>query len=73
MAKLLETTAINTMNLENRFVHSARAGCPPKEADMIRALCEVCAADYDGVTALFGMPVAHEDHVQRVCYAALSI
>lgn len=25
------------------------AGCPPKEEDMIRALCEACAADYDRV------------------------
>jgi len=27
----------------------------------------------DGVMALFGAPLAHEDHVQRACYAALSI
>src|SRR5210317_439204 len=27
----------------------------------------------DGVMALFGAPVAHEDHAQRSCYAALSI
>ena len=27
----------------------------------------------DGVMALFGAPVAHEDHVQRACYASLSI
>ncbi|MGO8989968.1 MAG: adenylate/guanylate cyclase domain-containing protein [bacterium] len=27
----------------------------------------------DGVVALFGAPVAHEDHAQRACYAALSI
>jgi class 3 adenylate cyclase len=27
----------------------------------------------DGVMALFGVPVAHEDHAQRACYAALSI
>jgi class 3 adenylate cyclase/tetratricopeptide (TPR) repeat protein len=26
----------------------------------------------DGVMALFGAPVAHEDHAQRACYAALS-
>jgi class 3 adenylate cyclase len=26
----------------------------------------------DGVMALFGAPVAHEDHTQRVCHAALS-
>jgi class 3 adenylate cyclase/tetratricopeptide (TPR) repeat protein len=27
----------------------------------------------DGVMALFGAPIAHEDHAQRACYAALSI
>jgi class 3 adenylate cyclase/tetratricopeptide (TPR) repeat protein len=27
----------------------------------------------DGVMALFGAPVAHEDHGQRACYAALAI
>jgi class 3 adenylate cyclase len=27
----------------------------------------------DGIMALFGAPVAHEDHAQRGCYAALSI
>ena len=25
----------------------------------------------DGIMALFGAPIAHEDHVQRACYAAL--
>jgi len=27
----------------------------------------------DGVMALFGAPVAHEDHTQRACYTALSV
>jgi class 3 adenylate cyclase/tetratricopeptide (TPR) repeat protein len=27
----------------------------------------------DGIMALFGAPVAHEDHAQRACHAALSI
>jgi hypothetical protein len=27
----------------------------------------------DGVMALFGAPVSHEDHAQRACYAALCI
>ena len=27
----------------------------------------------DGVMALFGAPIAHEDHAQRACYAALGI
>jgi len=27
----------------------------------------------DGIMALFGAPVSHEDHAQRACYAALSV
>jgi class 3 adenylate cyclase/tetratricopeptide (TPR) repeat protein len=27
----------------------------------------------DGIMALFGAPIAHEDHVQRACYAALQL
>jgi class 3 adenylate cyclase len=27
----------------------------------------------DGIMAIFGAPVSHEDHAQRACYAALSI
>jgi class 3 adenylate cyclase len=27
----------------------------------------------DGIMALFGAPIAHEDHAQRACYAALRL
>ena len=27
----------------------------------------------DGILALFGAPVAHEDHAARACYAALAM
>jgi class 3 adenylate cyclase len=27
----------------------------------------------DGIMALFGTPIAHEDHAQRACYAALHL
>ncbi len=36
---------------EFKHLGNYSGGCPPKEEDMIRALCEVCAADEDRVIA----------------------
>jgi class 3 adenylate cyclase len=33
----------------------------------------VSQASGDGIMALFGAPIAHEDHAVRACYAALAL
>ncbi|MGE0151506.1 MAG: adenylate/guanylate cyclase domain-containing protein [Reyranellaceae bacterium] len=62
------------------------AGLDPEESmarlePAIRAMVEtvrryegtVCQIMGDGILALFGAPVAHEDHAVRACYAALAL
>ena len=36
-------------------------------------VCSVNQHTGDGIMALFGAPMAHEDHAQRACYAALHL
>ena len=54
-------------------VHRIMDGCCRILVDEIHRV-EVTVGEFrgDGVTALFGAPIAHKDHVQRACHAALA-
>jgi len=61
-------------NLDPEEVHQIMDGCFKILMDEIHKYeGTINQFTGDGVMALFGAPVAHEDHAQRACYAALSI
>jgi class 3 adenylate cyclase len=60
--------------LEPEDVHQIMDGCFEVLMDDIhRYEGTINQFTGDGVMALFGAPIAHEDHAQRACHAALSI
>ena len=60
--------------LDPEEVHGIMDGCFHILMDEIHR-CEGTISEFrgDGVMALFGAPIAHEDHAQRACHAALAI
>lgn len=61
-------------NLDPEAVHEIMDGCFRILMDQIhRYEGSINQFRGDGVMALFGAPIAHEDHAQRACYASLSI
>ena len=61
-------------NLDPEEVHQIMDGCFKILMDEIHQYeGTINQFTGDGVMAIFGAPVAHEDHAQRACYAALSV
>jgi class 3 adenylate cyclase/tetratricopeptide (TPR) repeat protein len=61
-------------NLDPEAVHEIMDGCFRLMMDQIhRYEGTINQFRGDGLMALFGAPIAHEDHAQRACHAALSI
>ena len=60
--------------LDSEDVHRIMDGCCRILVDAIHRF-EGTVGEFrgDGVMALFGAPIAHEDHAQRACHAALAI
>ena len=60
--------------LDPEDVHQIMNGCFRILMDEVHK-CEGTVNEFrgDGVMALFGAPIAHEDHAQRACYAALAV
>jgi class 3 adenylate cyclase/tetratricopeptide (TPR) repeat protein len=61
-------------NLDPEEVHQVMDGCFKILMDEIHQYeGTINQFTGDGVMAIFGAPVAHENHAQRACYAALSV
>jgi class 3 adenylate cyclase len=61
-------------NLDPEEVHQIMDGCFRTLIDQVhRFEGTIIQFTGDGVMALFGAPIAHEDHAQRACYAGLAI
>ena len=61
-------------NLDPEVVHEIMDGCFRILLDSIHHYeGSINQFTGDGVMALFGAPIAHEDHAQRACHAALAI
>jgi len=61
-------------NLDPEEIHHIMDGCFKILMDEIHKFeGTINQFTGDGVMALFGAPVAHEDHAQRACYAALAV
>jgi class 3 adenylate cyclase/tetratricopeptide (TPR) repeat protein len=61
-------------NLDPEAVHEIMDGCFRLMMDEIhRHEGTINQFRGDGVMALFGAPIAHEDHAQRACHAALAV
>jgi len=60
--------------LDPEDVHQIMNGCFRILMDEVHK-CEGTVNEFrgDGVMALFGAPIAHEDHAQRACYACLAV
>lgn len=72
-ADVANYTAISE-NLDPEEVHRIMDGCFKILMDEIHKYeGTINQFTGDGVMALFGAPLAHEDHAQRSCYSALSI
>jgi len=72
-ADVVNYTSIS-YRLDPEQVHEIMNGCVGILMDEIRRYGGIINQfTGDGVMALFGAPVAHEDHAQRACHAALAI
>ena len=61
-------------NLDPEDVHKIMDGCFQILMDQVHKYeGTINQFTGDGVMSLFGAPLAHEDHAQRACYAALAI